>query len=347
MDKDERLIALKERIAYIAAKSKRLEAALKKRKPAPERGDLYRFNLKDEPGDAAIFWAIINRHPDDAQLFFSVPADTNPLVGSFDVPIPDSSLFGNLSLRLGRGQWLMESMLEPSLRVGIVEVLFIDRAQFVMSRIAKNEWIGSEMQQATDANPDYKEWVEVIDRAYAAMQAYREQLLRVKAYSKVLAGIKVSVDKAREWLIDVSDEGLRKLHDILTPPVLAPIVVRGASANKSVTEEDKNDIEELKKNSPVLPVDFYSLRGEVLEIDFLWLEERPPTAPAVLITLRGVAIAPKSVSWESWDSEIQVLKIKGCTISQSEQEKAKSLMRVRISDKTLWIDILPDQNNPK
>lgn len=347
MDKDKKLQALKERIAYTASKSKRLEDALKQRKPTPEIGDLYRFNIKGIPENVAIFWVIIDRHPDDPQLFFTATADTNPLIGSFDMLIPDSSLFGTLSLRLGRGQCLMESMFEPSLRVGMVEALFIERAQFMKSRIAKNEWIGSEMQQATDANPDYAEWIEVIDQAHSAMNTYLEQLIRVKAYSKVLAGIKVSVEKAHEWLIDVSAEGLRKLRDVLTPPILAPIFVRGMNGNKSVSEEDKINIKELWEKAPVLPIDFYTLRGKILQIDFLWIEPRPPIAPAVSVTLRGVAIAPKSVSWESWNSEIQVLKIQDCTILKNEQVQAKSLLRVRTADKVLYIDILPDQKKPK
>jgi len=347
MEKNKKTKDLEKRIASIASKSQRLEDALKQRRATPERGDLYLFNLKSSPEDVAIFWVIINRHSDDPQQLFAVPADTNPLIGSLDVPIPDLSLFGTLSLRLGRGLWLMESMFEPSLRLGMIEALFIERAQFVMSRIVQNEWIGSEMQQATDANPDYIEWIEVIDQAYMAMKTYREQLIRVKAYSIVLEGIKVSVEKAREWLIDVSDEGLRKLRDILIPPTLALVTVRGVSSNQAFSEEDKKNIEELKENSPILPVDFRPLRGKVLEIDFLWIEQRPVIAPSVSVTLRGVAIAPEAVSWESWESEIQVLKIQGCPILKSEKEQAKSLLRVRAADQTLYIDILPDQSNAK
>jgi len=343
MTKDERLEKLRKQITSVAEKNKRLEEALHSRKKVPERGDIYLFDLKAIPEDVAVYWVILHRHPKDSNLFYTVPADTNPLEGIFDVSIPHTSLFGSLALRLGQGLWLPDNMFHPSQRVGMVEALFIDRAQFIMSRIAKNEWIGSKMQQATESNPDYEEWMEMFDQVCGAMITYREkQLVWVNADKKVAEGVKPYIEKAREWLLDISDEVLRKLNDILIPPIPELLVLRGGTVNQCVSENEKLYLEGLKKDAPLLPVAFRLLRGKVLEIDFIWIEKRPAIAPVVSATLKGVAIPPEDVSWESWDSKIQVLKIRNCTVLKREKEQAKSLIRVRTDYQTLYIDILPE-----
>jgi len=194
MDNDKRLKALKQRITSVGTNSKRLDKALSQHKMAIERGDIYLFELENTPEDVAVFWVIIHRHPEDSSIFFTVPADTNSLTGVFDVPIPPTALFGSLVLRLGQGLWLPETMFQTSQRVGLVEILFIDRAQFIMSRIARNEWCGSDMQRATDANPDYEEWMEMIDQVYVAMRRYRENLVLEQAREE--APVKAT------WLFD-------------------------------------------------------------------------------------------------------------------------------------------------
>lgn len=179
-------------MASAAAKRKRLDDALKQRKATPEIGDVYLFKLDDVPEDIAVFWCILYKHPEDPKLFLTVPADTDTLIGSLDVAIPEPALYGPLSLRLGRGLWLMESMFKPASRVGIIELLFMNRAQSIMSRIVSGEWIGSEQQQATDEDPDYEELMGMIDRFYFAMRTYRENL----AFSQVKEEVPVKVTLA-------------------------------------------------------------------------------------------------------------------------------------------------------
>ena len=213
MSEENKISALKQKIALVASKNKKLEEALSQHKAEPERGDVYLFKLENVPEDVGVFWVVINRHPDDPELIFAVPADTNTLIGSFDVPIPESALFGPLSLRLGRGLWLMETIFEPSQRVGMIETLFMDRAQFIMSRIARCEWVSSEIQQATDANPDYEEWIEMLDQAYVAMRTYRASL--------VFDQVREEVPVKAAWFFDnIMDSG--KVKETLFEYLVAP-----------------------------------------------------------------------------------------------------------------------------
>ena len=211
MTKDERLEKLRMQIASAVEKDKRLDELLHNCKKEPERGDIYLFDLDAIPKDVAVFWVILHRHPKDPNLFFTVPADTNPLKGVFDVSIPSMALFGFLVLRLGQGIWLPDFVFNPPQRVGMVETLFIDRAQFIMSRIAKNEWIGNDMQQATEANPDYEEWTEMLNNIHAGMMNELEKQLVLK-HDKAVAQFVLWQKIARELLKNsLTKEALTKL----------------------------------------------------------------------------------------------------------------------------------------
>jgi len=341
MDINIKLEHIRQKMASASAKRKRLEDALKQRKITPEIGDVYLFKLDDVPEDMAVFWSILYKHPEDPKLLFTVPADTDTLIGSLDVAIPEPALYGPLSLRLGRGLWLMESMFKPASRVGIIESLFVNRAQFIMSRIASCEWIGSERQQATDEDPNYEELMNIIDRFYFAMRNYRENHDPVYIFQQVIQGIKVSVNKTQEWVFDVTNEGLEKLKGFLAPPVAGPAyATRSGATALAMSEEEQRSITSLKERVPLLPVGFRR-RNNVLKIDFLWLEQMIQAAPSVSMTLRGVEIKPDDISWEDKGGNGQVLKVNNCDVLMKEQEQAKSLLQIRFRDNMLYIDILP------
>jgi len=258
------------------------------------------------------------------------------------MPVPESSLFGPLVLRLRRGLWLQESLLEPSSRVGIIESLFIDRAQFIMSRIAKGDWISSEKQQATDTNPDYEEWMEMLDRFYVALKKKREkEAVAVNIYKQIIEGVRYLSDKVDEFFIDISGKGMRKIEDAFVPAYA--YATRNAAAVQTLSEEDTIGIVELKKIAPILPVKFLRLQNNI-KINFQWLELMIQTAPAVSMTLRGKKINADDISWQD-KGNIQVLKVSNCIVLATEQEQAKSLLQIRFKDNVLNIDILPPMHN--
>lgn len=346
MNKEESMEKLRKRSTAVAEKHKRLEVALRQHKKAAERGDIYLFDLDAIPKDVAVFWVILHRHPKDPNLFFTVPADTNPLKGVFDVSIPSMALFGFLVLRLGQGIWLPDFVFNPSQRVGMVETLFIDRAQFIMSRIAKNEWIGNDMQQATEANPDYEEWTEMLDNVHANMMdllgkqlvlKHEKDTASVYVHAPIIDGLRYVIDKSKEFFIDISGKGMRNIEGAFAPAYA--YATRNAAAAQALSEEDKIGIAELKKSAPILPVKFLR-KPQNIQINFQWLEQMIHAAPSVAMTLRGVEINPHDIAWQD-KGNIQVLKVSNCIVLATEQEQAKSLLQIRFKDNKLYIDILP------
>lgn len=352
MDKNNRLENLRKQITLVAEKDKQLNEALLKHKKYPERGDIYLFDLEDIPDDLAVFWVILHCHPEDSSLFFAIPADTNPLTGTCDVPIPPIALFGSLTLRLDHGLWLPDAIFQPLQRVGIVERLFIDRAQFIMSRIAKNEWIGSEIQQATETNPDYEEWMGMIDQVCVSMRSYREKPM---AWDYITEGVKVFIDDLKK-IISISGSGIERLKDILSPqplPALGPTVglfmprlmvayaTRGATSGENLFEDGFDSRESLKEHFSLIPTDFLPMRNKTLKIIFTQTEHKILMKPVTTVSIRDKKLLSADVEWQSWTQAEAVLLVKNCDIKVKEQKKADTLMEIHYEGNVLKIDILP------
>lgn len=181
-------------------------------------------------------------------------------------------------------------------------------------------------------------------------------VVTVPIWQEVLKGIKVSIghtsgrlSSAQDWLLDLTNEGLAEIrqaaHVLFPMPAMRGAMpayafrTRGAGATSAKPDIKSHKIEMLKNLAPLLPVAFEPPVGNELRIDFRWIE-KPPMAPAVSVSLRGKTIAKENISWEPWDSETPVLVIKNCSISEIEQKKSKSLLRIRYAEQMLCIDIL-------
>lgn len=163
---------------------------------------------------------------------------------------------------------------------------------------------------------------------------------------EILEGVKIWMEKAKERVLTLTDLGLQKIADyfeLQSQPPLAWATTRGApKIEKELSEEETKQLGDLQEALPFLPIDFRSLKGDVVKIDFKWLTDKTSKPPLVSAALRGKSISKENIHWEVWRSEIPILVIKNCPVTPKEQKDAKTLLRVSYKDNQIQIDIIPE-----
>jgi hypothetical protein len=148
-------------------------AARAVRRSEPAAGDRY---VLPATADFPVEWVLLERHR-QLPAFLAVLADTHPLVGSadfagfgagFDAGADAIRAAGALRLRGGATAWIEESALDPSLRVGALDQVTVERARrkLLESRPDPDpEWLSE-----ADASLEYRDWRrEVVAPALAAL----------------------------------------------------------------------------------------------------------------------------------------------------------------------------------
>ncbi|HKV09767.1 MAG TPA: hypothetical protein VJ725_16615 [Thermoanaerobaculia bacterium] len=151
-------------------KAARLDAELARRRGRPaEPGDLFHLS---RTAAFPIEWALLDRDPKTPGRLLAVPADSNPLLGSADVEVPDSALSGPLSLRCRFGAWLEPPALADGKRTGLLETEFLEQARNHQAALERGENPAPLLAFETDVDPEYEDWVnEVLAPARAALTA--------------------------------------------------------------------------------------------------------------------------------------------------------------------------------
>jgi hypothetical protein len=142
-----------------AARSARAAAEARRGQP-PVPGD--RYVLAATAG-FPVEWVLLERHR-ELPAFLAAPADVHPLVGSADLPLPDSAL----RLRGGAAAWIAESALAPASRVGAVDRVTVERARRKLQDSVQET--DPDLVGEVDASPEYRDWRrEVVAPALTAM----------------------------------------------------------------------------------------------------------------------------------------------------------------------------------
>ncbi|MCI0458188.1 MAG: hypothetical protein L0Z62_14585 [Gemmataceae bacterium] len=149
-------------------------------------GDVYLF-----PGPSAIDlrWVVLGAHP-DKDLLFAVPADGHPLVGLTDVEVSAEDLGGPLALRCGHGLWIHRDEFRAGSRLGALGGQHVSRAMDKLGQMAGGKLHGPASQWEAEANPDYEDWLNELERAVNAVAAalhLREETLTAADFSPRLA----------------------------------------------------------------------------------------------------------------------------------------------------------------
>jgi len=167
---------LKTQLADAIQRSTEVERRVAEATDKVSHGDLFLFQ-KVVPG---IEWAVILSHPDDDQLWFVVPADQNPMVGTWDIAVPSLAECGPLTLRCAVGLWVHADDFDLEFRSGFIESKYIDAARGRLSQMVSGNDVF--VVETIDADPDYEEWhseiratVELLERAIQESESVAEK----------------------------------------------------------------------------------------------------------------------------------------------------------------------------
>jgi hypothetical protein len=118
------------------ARAERLKPVLAGRGEGVAAGDLFLFPL---PNELTICLAVLSPHPDDARLWFAVPADDNALAGSADLATVESAGGEPLTLRCGIGLWLPQTAFTQAVRAGFLAEEDIRQARSRLASLARGQ----------------------------------------------------------------------------------------------------------------------------------------------------------------------------------------------------------------
>jgi len=153
--------------AELARKQEQLREELSKCSSRPQPGDIFIFKY---PKTLGIQWVIVGSSQENSQRLV-VPADNNPMVGSKDIGISDKALSGPVTLRCGYSFSMSPQQFKKDcLRVGLLEEWDLQYASDMIKRISEKTVRSSVLQQETDDDPDYKDWMEQVSSAREALR---------------------------------------------------------------------------------------------------------------------------------------------------------------------------------
>lgn len=143
----------------MAIKQKKLREKLNRRPNHPQERDIF---LLAHPETMGLEWVILRKDENDPELFLTVPADDNPMVGSADVDLPDGALCSPLTLRCQHSLFLKKDDFDLKRRVGILENWHWYRALDQMKQLSEGDLISTISQQETDDEFEYEEWMKQV-----------------------------------------------------------------------------------------------------------------------------------------------------------------------------------------
>jgi hypothetical protein len=139
--------------AEIAEKQNLIDIELEDRPFDPQPGDIFLFEDVDVMG---LQWVVLNT---DDDLILTVPADDNPMLGGFDLQLPDEALSSPLNLRCKYHVLIPKDKFNVDLRVGVVEPEYCLQALDIISNLS------DDLKNEIDDDIYYQEWMEEIGRA--------------------------------------------------------------------------------------------------------------------------------------------------------------------------------------
>ncbi len=137
----------------IAEKQNLIDIELADRPSSPQPGDIFLFEEVDVMG----LQIVVLKNMDD--LILTVPADDNPMVGGFDVQLPDEAVSSPLNLRCLHNILIPIDKFKLDLRVGIVEAEYCVQALDIIANIDDN------LKNEIDDDIYYQQWMEEIGGA--------------------------------------------------------------------------------------------------------------------------------------------------------------------------------------
>jgi len=162
------MAALKAEISAAVEKMERNDERMANAPEGPSTGDLYVFSATAELG---IQWAIVRPHVDDAELWFMVPFDMDPFVGTWDINVPEFSDAGAGVLRCGRGIWIHTDDMRLGTRSGFLEADYVDEVKQRLAAMVHGEIVPGTHNPEVDEDPEYQEWIGEVTAAAERLES--------------------------------------------------------------------------------------------------------------------------------------------------------------------------------
>lgn len=134
----------------------------------PASGNLYIFPVELE---IALRVALIFTHPDDDELYFALAVDDFMWEGPTDV-IVDGHPLGPMVLRANHGLWVPADDVRRARLVGRLDDEMIHRTRRVLSDMVTGDLSPTEKQLETEELEEYGDWIDEIEEAVAALNAW-------------------------------------------------------------------------------------------------------------------------------------------------------------------------------
>ncbi len=133
----------------------------------PALGDVYAFPVTAEDG---IEWAVVKQHSSGGPLWYIVPYDRHPLVGTWDFAVSGESEARPGALRCGRGIWADAVDMLLGTKSG-----FIAASEVAAARLRLTVMVGADQslipnRSDVDEDPAYDEWMMKATRAACRLE---------------------------------------------------------------------------------------------------------------------------------------------------------------------------------
>ena len=152
-------------------------------------GDLFVFSVP-----LPISWCVVFSHSQDKDLWFIVPGDDFPEVGTHDVALPDSDEEGPLNFRCSYGLWVHSEDFDFNNRIGQIRLQHVEQIRDHLARIVRGDLPTAESIIEVDEDIDYQEWIGELS---AAVQQFEQRLLNEEASEQQTIVIPASAFKQR------------------------------------------------------------------------------------------------------------------------------------------------------
>ena len=122
----------------------------------------------------AVEWLVVDRGDECPKEYLLMPADSHPMLGIRDLPIPSSEPCGPLSIRCHLGRWVRPSVLKDAKASGQVDSQNLDRVVALFHESCRHPPAGSLVGQDGGPSPSYEDLVEEIKLAWDALMSALE-----------------------------------------------------------------------------------------------------------------------------------------------------------------------------